>query len=73
MPDDGFNKEYLDSFLEIYQYKTADKKEILKLETYAFYLKPDLSVSCLPFKIDYVDNGRKTFIHQRREEFNDFI
>ena len=73
LPDDGFNKEHLDSFLEIYQYKTADKKEILKLETYAFYLKQDLNVSCLPLKVEYVDSGRNNFIHLRREEFNDFI
>ena len=73
LPDEGFNKDILDSFLNIYQYKTSDKNEILKLDTYAFYLKSDLSVSCMPFKIEFIDKERNTFVHQRKEEFTDFI
>ena len=50
-----------------------DKKEILKLETYAFYMESDLSVYCFPFQVDFVDVSRNNFIYQRREEFNEFI
>ena len=73
LPDDGFNKAFLDSFLNIYEYKSPDKKEILKLETYAFYMESDLNVYCSPLKVEFVDASSNSFIFQRREDFNEFI
>ena len=73
MPDDGFDKDFLDSFLNIYEYKSDNKKEILKLETYAFYMESDLSVYCTPLKVEFVDIDRNNFTYELREEFSDFI
>ena len=73
LPDDGFDKDFLDSFLNIYEYKSDNKKEILKLETYAFYMESDLSVYCTPLKVEFVDIDRNNFTYELREEFSDFI